>query len=135
MRYGSSILVAMYVLGAGSSRCQDRVLMPLEPIDQSAIVCGCSFRETLSGEAQVVTGLGLSCWLSHQMPTRPTLSFPMYQCEVGEIFESEWKTSEVTVLAKLQVTGAGSEACWFSGNVRANAARGQAEVPVKGACG
>ena len=126
--------------------------MPLERIDRSSIVCGCSFRETLSGEAQGSYGSGPELLViapnaepphalvnigRGNLRLRPTkqIESPMYQCKLGEPFESEWKDSEVAVQAKLQATGAGSEACWFSGSVQASAARRQAEVPVKGGCG
>ena len=126
--------------------------MPLEPIDDSSIVCGCSFRETLAGEAQGSYGSGAELVViapnadsPHALvnigrgnlrlrPTKP-IEFPLYQCKVGEPFESEWRDSEVAVRAKLLATRAGSEACWFNGTVQASAARGQVEIPVKGGCG
>jgi hypothetical protein len=126
--------------------------MPLEGIDHSFIVCGCTFRETMSGEAQGGYGSGPEILVIapnaspphalanirggalRLLPTKP-IEFPMYQCEVGASFESEWKNSDVVVLTKLRVTGAGPEACWFSGDIHASAERGRAEIPVKGACG
>jgi hypothetical protein len=126
--------------------------MSVEPIDHSSIVCGCSFRETLSGEPQGGYGSGPELLViapnadpPHAFanigrgnlllrPPKP-IEFPMYQCNVGEPFASEWTNSEVSVEARLQVMGAGSEACWFSGVLNASTARGRAEIPVKGACG
>ena len=127
-------------------------MMPLEPIDHASIVCGCSFRETLFAEAQGNYGSGPELLViapnadpphalvnvgGGNLRLRPTkrIESLVYQCKVGEPFQSEWRDSEVAVLAKLQVTGAGSEACWFNGTVQASVARGQAEIPVKGGCG
>jgi hypothetical protein len=151
MRY-VSVLVVVCVLSVGSSQSQDRVLIPLEPFDHSSVVCGCSFHEALSGAAEGSYGSGPEVFViapnanpphalantgQGNLPLRPLIpvEFPMYQCEVGEAFVSEWTSAEVAVLARLKVTGSGSEACRFSGNVHASAALGQAEIPVKGACG
>jgi hypothetical protein len=126
--------------------------MPLERIDDSSIVCGCTFRERLRGEVQGGYGSGPDILVMapnasppyalanvgggnlRLLPSKP-IEFPMYQCDVGESFESEWKNSEVAVIARLRVAGAGSEACWFSGDIHASTARGRTEIPVKGACG
>jgi hypothetical protein len=67
-------------------------------------------------------------------PVKP-IAFPMFHCEVGERFVSEWKSETLRVLAKLSVVGSGDEACWFQGTVLATVEPKSSEVPVKGACG
>jgi hypothetical protein len=126
--------------------------MPLEPIDHSSLVCGCTFRESLTGEAQSGYGSGPQLFAiapnadpphalvnvgggNLQLHPTKTIKFPMYQCEVGEPFESEWKNSKVTVLAKLRVVGAEAEACWFGGSIETTAEQARAAIPVKGGCG
>jgi hypothetical protein len=151
MRY-ACVIVAACLLCVASSQSQDRVLLPLTPVDHTALVCGCTFRESLSGEPEGLDSSGPEIFVIapnadpphalanfgngdlRLLPQAP-IEFPMYQCDVGEPFESEWRESEFAVIAKLRVVRAGNEACWFSGTLGASTARGQAEIPVKGDCG
>lgn len=147
-----SALIAISLLSVGSSQSEDRVLRPLVKVDHFSIVCGCTFRETLSGtvEGDYGSGSELVVFAPNADPPyalvnigrgnlqlRPVkpIEFPLYRCEAGERFVSEWKSAEVALVANLRVTGSGEESCWFSGIVHANATNGQAAVPVKGGCG
>src|SRR5688572_11845570 len=68
--------------------------------------------------------------LSISSPVKP-IAFPMFHCEVGERFVSEWKSETLRVLAKLSVVGSGDEACWFQGTVLATVEPKSSEVPVR----
>ena len=145
-------MVAVCILGVGSSRSQERVLVPVEPIDHTSLVCACTFRESLSGEPQDLYSSGPEIFViapnadpphalanfgdgDHRLFPPKAIEFPMYQCDIGDSFESEWRDSDLAVIAKLRVTRAGNEACWFSGVLDASTARGRAEIAVKGTCG
>jgi hypothetical protein len=146
------VVVAVSVLAVGSGRTEDRVLKPLVEVDHMSIVCGCTFRETMSGAAEGSYGSGPELLViapnaeppyalvnigrgnTKLWPAKPIV-FPMYQCEAGERFLTEWKSEDVAVLAKLEVTGSGEETCWFSGTVHVGVGARSAEAPVKGACG
>lgn len=147
-----SSLIVVSALCVGSSRSADRVLVPLESIDHLTVACGCSFREALPGTGIGGYGAGAELFVvapnadppyalvnvgKGNLQLRPVkaIEFPLYQCEAGQRFVSEWKSDDVAVLAKLQVAARGMEACWLSGTVRATIAKREGEVPVKGACG
>ena len=144
-------LLAALALGlAVAASSQDsRLLERLEPIEHRSIVCGCRFNavgesggfysgpELLAldpnGEppnARVNIGEG-------NVLLRPaqTIEFPLYQCQVGEIWTSKWLSEVITVTATLNALKPGAEACWFEGTVETTVSDRTDVVPVNGACG
>ena len=151
MRY-SILIVTACLLGVSSSQSQDRILRPLTLVDHTSLVCGCTFRESLADEPPGLVSSGPEIFViapnanpphalanfgdgDRELFSEESIEFPMYQCEIGEPFESAWRDSEYTVIARLEVTRPGDEACWFSGALEAGNAPGQTQTRVKGACG
>jgi hypothetical protein len=148
----AGILIVLSALCVGSSESADRLLVSPESIDHLTVACGCSFREALPGTAMGGSQSGPDLLViapnadppyalvnvgkgNVQLHAVKAIEFPLYQCEGGQRFVSEWKSDDVALLAKFQVAARGMEACWLSGTVRARTAKREAEIAVKGACG
>jgi len=146
------LMTVVSLLLMGSSRSEGRILVQLIEVDSQSVVCRCSFRESIPGAVEGGYGSGPELLIvapnaepPHARvnlgrgnlklsPVKP-IEFPMFHCELGERFVSEWKSETLRVLAKLSVVGSGDEACWFQGTVLATVEPKSSEVPVKGACG
>jgi hypothetical protein len=136
----------------GGSHSQSTMLLQLSDFDSRSIVCGCEFRESIPNAAEGSYGSGPTLLViapnadpPHALvnlgrgnlklsPVKP-IKFPMFHCEVGEHFQTEWRSDALRVLARLDVVGSGEESCGFSGTVVATMESTNSEVPIKGACG
>jgi hypothetical protein len=128
------------------------LLLQLGEFDSRSVVCGCEFSESIPGAAEGGYGSGPKLLLIAPnadppyalvnlgrgnlklSPVKP-VKVPMFHCEVGERFLSDWRSDTVHVRARLDVVGSGEEACWFNGTVQTTVESSNSEVSVKGACG
>lgn len=136
----------------GGSHSQSTMLLQLSDFDSRSVACGCEFRESIPNTAERGYGSGPTLLVIAPngdppyalvnlgrgnlklSPVKP-IEFPMFHCEVGEHFQTEWRSDALRVLARLDVVRSGEESCLFSGTVLATAESRNSEVPIEGACG
>jgi hypothetical protein len=142
-------LAVGFMLSASSHGA--RLLHPLEPIDYLSIACGCTFNAVAadggsgfySGPELLVLDpngeppnarINIGEGNIRLQPAQPIV-FPLYECEAGETWTSEWLSETVAVKAELRALMPGEESCWFEGTVRATTSEVAESVAVNGACG
>jgi hypothetical protein len=148
-----TLIVALSVVASAlASSDTARILHPLEPIDDGSVKCGCtvymltdqSARDFYAYSPQILVldpngeppnarvNLGHGNVLLS--PAKP-IEFPLYDCEAGEVWISEWQSDAVTVRAELNSPNPGEESCGFAGEVQATANGRHELTPVQVACG
>ena len=145
-----AILAALSYLLAASGKLP--MLYELEPVDHSAVVCGCTFNQSIPGATEGSYGSGPEILLIDQNATPPTIQvnlgdgnltlgidpstkYRQYDCAQGERWITSWRGPLVDLRAELSVIDPGYESCWFSGVVEVSRGSESWSAPVKGACG